>query len=415
METFLIVLAVVIGLAAGGTAALLVARTRRDGPAVAAQTEAAFGAAVERLLARNHDQMESERRLVTAELDRRREAVEHLVTPIADSLGKVDGRLEQLEVSRQRAYAGLTEQVRLLHESQELLRGETSNLVTALRSPAARGRWGEIQLRRVVEMAGMLAHCDFEEQATLVTEDGRLRPDLQVRLPGAKTVVVDAKVPLEAYLDACGADDEGECKARLGQHARQLRTHVDKLAAKSYWEQFADAPDFVVLFVPGDQLLSAALEHDAGLMEHAVANRVLLATPVTLIALLRAVAYGWQQEALAENARQIAALGREMQERVVIFAQHFAKVGRGLDRAVDAYNDAVGSLEHRVLVQTRRFGDLGVGDRDVPQPPAVEKRTRSLIGVVGDHATVRELDLVDGGDAGDEESQDGDRPVALEA
>jgi DNA recombination protein RmuC len=307
-----------------------------------------------------------------------------MVEPIAESLGVIGSRLEQLEVSRREAYAGLSQQVRSLYESQELLRDQTGNLVTALRNPQARGRWGEMQLRRVVEMAGMLPHCDFEEQSTVTTEDGRIRPDVVVHLPGSKTVVVDAKVALDAYLAAVEESDDVQCKAKLVQHARQMRTHVDKLAAKSYWTQFSDAPDFVVLFVPGDSLLGAALEHDPGLMEHAVANKVLLATPVTLIALLRAVAYGWQQEALADNARQIADVGREMQDRVLTFVKHFGKVGRSLDRAVEAYNDAAGSLEHRVLVQTRRFTELEVNDTDIPAPAPIDKRARSLVGLTPD-------------------------------
>jgi DNA recombination protein RmuC len=230
----------------------------------------------------------------------------------------------------------------------------------------------------------MLPHCDFEEQSTVNTEDGRIRPDVIVHLPGSKTVVVDAKVALDAYLAAVEESDDVQCKAKLVQHARQVRTHVDKLAAKSYWTQFSEAPDFVVLFVPGDSLLGAALEHDPGLMEHAVANKVLLATPVTLIALLRAVAYGWQQEALADNARQIADVGREMQDRVLTFVKHFGKVGRSLDRAVEAYNDAAGSLEHRVLVQTRRFTELEVNDTDIPAPAPIDKRARSLVGLTPD-------------------------------
>lgn len=322
------------------------------------------------------------RQQAVGDLEQRRQAVEHLVAPIGDTLQKVEQKLAQLELSRQHAYSGLAEQVRQMRDDANLLRGETANLVTALRSPAARGRWGEIQLRRVVEMAGMLAHCDFQEQATVTGEEGRFRPDVVVRLPGTKQVVVDAKAPLEAYLDATAATEEGHHRSRLVAHARQLRSHVDKLSSKAYWEQFDNSPEFVVLFVPGDALLSAALEHDATLMEHAVANRVLLATPVTLIALLRAVAYGWQQEALADNARDIARLGRELQERIAKFGDHLARVGRGLDQAVGAYNEAVGSFESRVLVTARRFGDLEVGGRPLPDElPRVEKRTRGLAAI----------------------------------
>jgi DNA recombination protein RmuC len=332
----------------------------------------------------NEAKLKSQHDLAASDLEKRQQAVEHMVQPIAESLGEIGSRLEQLEISRREAYAGLSQQVRSLNESQELLRDQTGSLVTALRNPQARGRWGEMQLRRVVEMAGMIPHCDFEEQSTLTTEDGRIRPDVVVRLPGGKTVVVDAKVALDAYLAAVEESDDAQCKAKLAQHARQVRNHVDKLAAKSYWTQFSDAPDFVVLFVPGDSLLGAALEHDPGLMEHAVANKVLLATPVTLIALLRAVAYGWQQEALADNARQIADVGREMQDRVLTFVKHFGRVGRSLDRAVEAYNDAAGSLEHRVLVQTRRFTELGVNETEIPVPAPIDKRARSLVGLNSD-------------------------------
>jgi DNA recombination protein RmuC len=367
----------ILGLAVVALLAVVVAISRRP-PAI---DEARL---LKGLVTINEAKLKSQHDLAAADLEKRQQAVEHMVEPIAESLGEIGSRLEQLEVSRREAYAGLSQQVRSLNESQELLRDQTGNLVTALRNPQARGRWGEMQLRRVVEMAGMLPHCDFEEQSTVNTEDGRIRPDVIVHLPGSKTVVVDAKVALDAYLAAVEESDDVQCKAKLVQHARQVRTHVDKLAAKSYWTQFSDAPDFVVLFVPGDSLLGAALEHDPGLMEYAVANKVLLATPVTLIALLRAVAYGWQQEALADNARQIADVGREMQDRVLTFVKHFGKVGRSLDRAVEAYNDAAGSLEHRVLVQTRRFTELEVNDTDIPAPAPIDKRARSLVGLTPD-------------------------------
>jgi DNA recombination protein RmuC len=410
--SFLIAAIVVLGLAALGV--LVLTAQRRHADVLAARLERvaaehqraasdqqreAMADTVEQLMAVNRHAMAGERDLAASELDQRQAAVQHLVEPIAESLRAMSERLGQLEISRQSAYAGLTEQVRSLQDTQELLRNEAANLVTALRAPAARGRWGEIQLRRVVEMAGMMAHCDFTEQTTVTTDDRRIRPDLVVRLPGKKTVVVDAKVALEAYLQAIEATDDTTARAALQRHARQVRTHVDQLATKAYWSQFASAPDFVVLFVPGDQLLSCALEHDPALMEHAVANNVLLATPVTLIALLRAVAYGWQQEKLAENASQIAALGRELHDRIGTFANHFAKVGRGLDRAVTCFNEAAGSLESRVLVQARRFQDLSVTDTEIPEPVAIEKRTRSLVGITSDE---------DDGDTGQP-------PLALEA
>lgn len=324
------------------------------------------------------ERMSAAQRQASGELAQRHQAFEALVRPLGESVGKLETQVEAIERARQHAYGNITEQLRSLADGSRELRTETANLVTALRRPSARGRWGELQLRRVVEMAGMVGHCDFTEQATVVSDDGRLRPDLVVRLPGDKTVVVDAKAPLDAYLDATEAPDEETSRAKLDAHARQIRTHVDKLAAKQYWQQFPEAPDFVVLFVPGDALLSAAFEHDASLMEHAVANRVLIATPVTLIALLRAVAYGWQQESIAENARQIAELGAEMQSRLATYVEHVAKVGRGLDTAVEAYNRSVGSLETRVLVTARKFRDLGVSEREIEEPARLDRRARDL-------------------------------------
>jgi DNA recombination protein RmuC len=266
----------------------------------------------------------------------------------------------------------------MLHDTQESLRTETGNLVTALRNPSTRGRWGEMQLRRAVEMAGMLRHCDFVEQATVAGDDGRIRPDVVVRLPGSKSAVIDAKVPLHAYLAAVEATDDGVQTARLRDHARQVRTHIDTLASKAYWSQFADAPDFVVMFLPGDQLLAAAFEHEPALMEHAVANRVLIATPVTLIALLRSIAYGWQQENLAENARQIADAGRVLHERLGTFGGHLRKVGANLDRAVGAFNEAVGSYDARVMPAARRLGELDVAEGEVPGVAAVDRRARPV-------------------------------------
>ena len=308
------------------------------------------------------------------DLEHRRKAVEQLVAPIAQSLEKVDGKIQQLEQARREAYGAIREQVRSLADGQERLRTETGNLVTALRAPATRGRWGEIQLRRVVEMAGMLPHCDFVEQVTVHADDRRLRPDLVVKLPGGKNVVVDAKVPLQSYLEAIEADDEDVRTARLRDHARQVRAHVAKLSAKSYWEQFQPAPDFVVLFLGSEAFYSAALQHDPTLIESAFAERVLIATPTTLIGLLKTIAYGWQQERVAESARAVSELGRELYDRLAVLGDHFVTLGKRLDNTVAAYNQTVGSLERRVLPTARRFSDLAAaGRKEMPTLTGVER------------------------------------------
>ena len=317
----------------------------------------------------------------TGDLEQRKQAIEQLLSPLRDQLGKYEQGLRLLELERQRAYTGLSEQVRHLSESQQQLQTETRNLVTALRAPATRGRWGEMQLRRVVEVAGMVAHCDFDEQVTATTDDGRMRPDMVVHLPGARCVVVDAKVPLQAFLDATEATDEETRRAHLEAHARQLRTHVDALTKKGYWQQFDRSPEFVVAFVPGDPLLAAAFEHDPSLLEHAMANHVILATPTNLIALLRTVAASWQQEEVAQNAREVQQIGLDLYKRLCTFGEHVARVGRGLAGAVESYNEAVGSLERRVLPQARRFQDLGVvgvSDKDLVELEALETAPRAL-------------------------------------
>ena len=313
------------------------------------------------------------------DLKARQKAVEELVTPIKESLTKVDAQIRLIENERSQAYGTLTEQVRSLISTQEQLRSETGNLVKALRTPAVRGRWGEIQLKRVVEIAGMLSHCDFEEQVSADTIDGRLRPDLVVRLPAGKNVVVDAKTPLQAYLDAVEATDDDIRKEKLLEHARQVRGHMAKLGSKSYSDQFQPAPEFVVMFLPGETFFSAALEQDPGLIEHGVNQGVVLASPTTLIAILKAVAFGWTQEKIAENAQQISELGKELYERLRIFATHLGDVGKGLDRAVVSYNKAVGSLESRVLVSARRFPELGAANVvEMPEPAQIETTSRTL-------------------------------------
>jgi DNA recombination protein RmuC len=292
---------------------------------------------------------------------------------------KMDGELRALERARGDAYVRLTEQVRLLADGQKYLHAETASLVSALRAPAVRGRWGEIQLRRVVEMVGMVEHCDFVEQATAVTPDGRLRPDLVVRLPAGVSVVVDAKAPLVAYLEAQGAASEEQRAALLRQHAAQVRAHVQKLGSKSYWEQFSPSPELVVLFLPGEAFYSAALQEAPDLIEEAYASRVLVATPTTLIGVLQAIHYGWRQERVAANAEELARCGRELHERLATLAEHFVGLGGAIGRTVEVFNKVAGSFEARVLPGARRLEELGAhGKKDLPDIEPVDRRPRVL-------------------------------------
>ena len=332
------------------------------------------------LLAASQDRVESAVReseaRAAADLEARRRAVDDLVTPLRESLVRMNDALTQAERDRIAAHAQLHTEVRRTADTSEHLRNETNRLVTALRRSEVRGRWGEVQLRRLIESAGMLEHVDFDEQVSVHDDDGLLRPDVLVHLGGGRDVVIDAKAPLSAYLDAAMCADPESAQPFLDKHAEELRAHIDALSAKQYWKQFAHTPEFVVLFLPAEALLSAALDVVPSLLERSFDKKVVIATPTTLLALLRTIEYGWRQEAMAANAREIQELGSELHGRLGTLGGHIAKLGSALDSAVTSYNSAISSLESRVLVSARRFRDLGVVTESLSDPTPITTRTR---------------------------------------
>lgn len=381
------VVLLLIGLAVGALIGALWARSRQAERI--AELEAERRTALDRVsfVERAEEQLAERFRALSAEAlarsnaqflelaDTRLKAAE---LPIKDTLDRLDSRLREIEQARGAAQAALERQIDLVRTTSEQLRKETAALVTALRKPEVRGRWGEMQLRRVVEVAGLLERCDFDTQVPLPGADGTQRPDMVVHLAGGKRVIVDAKVPLAAFLEAAEAADETVRAERLAAHARQLRNHVDLLADKGYWQRLPESPEFVVLFVPGEAFLAQALDHDPALLEYAAARRIVIATPTTLIALLRTVAYAWTQDSLARSAREVFELGRELYERLRVLGRHMDRLGQALGSAVTAYNGTVGSLESRVLVSARRFRDLKVVEAELEPPRQVEDAPRAL-------------------------------------
>lgn len=382
------VVALLIGLVVGGAAAWLVMRERIRAERAAADGNRRLADERLALVERSRAELGEEfpalaaralQESQTSLLELARAQISGHVAPLKESLDKVENRVQELDQARQRAFGALQNELVSLRETQERLRHETGNLVTALRAPHVRGRWGEVQLKRVIEVAGMLEHCDFVAQASTRDDEGALlRPDVVVTLPGGKHVVVDAKVPLAAYLDACAATDEDARHDDLRRHARQVRDHVAKLRAKAYWRQFEPAPDFVVMFLPDETFLRAAAEVDPAIVEDAWRARVVPASPNTLLALLRTVAVTWQQETVAQSAREVHLLGQELYDRLRTMAGHVQKLGRSLKGAVDDYNKTVGALESRVLVTGRKLSDHGIVGEPLPELEPVELQPRAL-------------------------------------
>jgi DNA recombination protein RmuC len=313
------------------------------------------------------------------DLEQRKVAIQSLVNPLETALKDLRSEVTRIESARQEAYGSLRSEVQILANTNKELREETGSLVHSLKQPQVKGKWGELTLRRVVELAGMVHHCDFRIQESVTTEEGRLRPDLTVCLPGGAQIVVDSKVPLEAFLRAMNAANDAEYREAMLQHAGLVREHIKNLSGKEYWRQFEPTPEFVVLFVPGESFFSAALEHDHTLIEDAIDKKVVLASPTTLIALLRAIAYGWKQQSVAENAERIKDLGKELYDRAVIFADHLSEIAKGLERANKAYNNAVASFDSRLIPSARKFREIGVGSADIPQLDPIETFPRPLL------------------------------------
>jgi DNA recombination protein RmuC len=382
MTVVLLLLGLMIGLILGaaGAAAVLKPNRERQRDELKSISADVLKQTGDSLAQRLADQRRSEEQRASAEMAQRAQEIKGLVEPVQEKLGKMESEIGRLERERKEGQGQLSQMIRQLHEGVGTLRLETGNLVSALKRPSTRGSWGEIQLRNVVEMAGMVSHCDFVEQSTIQTDEGPLRPDMLVRLPGGKLVVVDSKVPLDAYLSALEATTDDDRETHIARHAKQTREHISKLASKGYQRQFDSTPEFVVMFVPSDGIYQAALGNDPALIEYGVQQQVLMATPTTLIGLLWAVHYGWQQELIAESARDIAESARELHRRLGRFVEPLAKVGKQLDSAVGAYNKAIGSFERGVIPQVRRIEVAGAAsEREVETPAAVEAAVRPVI------------------------------------
>jgi DNA recombination protein RmuC len=389
LEIVVVVGALVAGFAAGW---LLASRSRANNDdhlrdAFQALAASTLKASTDEFLKLADQKIGNVHREAAIDLTRRQHELGTLVTPIRDTLVQVDAKLKEVEQSRIDDSASMKSMLNLVGHTQRQLQQETQNLVRALRSPGVRGQWGEVQLKKVVELAGMMEHCDFDQQPTIFTESGRLRPDMTINLPGGRSIVVDAKAPLEAFLDAQGAADDGIRSGKLADHVRQVKDHVTKLGAKSYWDALPSSPEMVVLFLPAEAIYMAALERDASLIDYGVKQHVLIASPLTLIALLRAASFGWRQERLTLNAEEISRLGRALHESVATMAEHLEDLRKRMDGTFSTFNRLIGSFESNVLVKARRFRELGAGSaKEIPIVDPLETAARKL-----DHPTQQGL------------------------